>query len=165
MNSTLHKKSATVHHGTDWLTAFRLYLVASGVLHLIWEIAQLPLYTIWRTGTAGEIAFAIVHCTAGDMMIATLVMVAALVVLGSDEWPAANWWPVVGAVGILGFGYTIYSEWINTVVRKSWAYTGAMPVLPWLGTGLSPLLQWLIIPALAFAIVARWNRRLGPRLP
>jgi hypothetical protein len=29
-------------HG-DWLRVFRIYLGASAVLHLIWEIVQLPL--------------------------------------------------------------------------------------------------------------------------
>src|SRR5215467_10683065 len=31
--------------------------------HFFWEVAQLPLYTLWRTGTPREIAFALFHCT------------------------------------------------------------------------------------------------------
>lgn len=133
----------------DWLSALRVYLAASAVMHLVWEVAQLPLYTIWRTGSVGEITFAVLHCTAGDVMIATLLLVAALVAFGSAAWPASSLQRVVAAVVSLGMGYTVYSEWINTVVRKSWAYTDAMPILPVLGTGLSPLLQWLIVPAVA----------------
>jgi hypothetical protein len=34
-----------------------LYLGAATALHLIWEMAQLPLYTIWRAGTRLEILF------------------------------------------------------------------------------------------------------------
>ena len=141
--------------GRDWLSALRVYLAVSGIQHLGWEVVQLPLYTIWRTGTAGEIAFAVVHCTAGDMMIATLVLVAALIAFGSAHWPAHGFRHGAAAVVGLGAGYTVYSEWINTVVRKSWAYTDAMPTLPVLGTGLAPLLQWLIIPAIALG-VAGW---------
>ena len=55
----------------DWLRAFRVYLGASIAFHFCWEALQLPLYTIWRTGSGREIAFAVVHCTAGDLMIAS----------------------------------------------------------------------------------------------
>ena len=34
-----------------WLGALRLYLGTVIAGNLIWEIAQLPLYTIWQTGT------------------------------------------------------------------------------------------------------------------
>ena len=52
-----------------------------------------------------------------------------------------------------GVAYTIFSEWLNVEIRRSWSYTAAMPVLPFLGTGLAPLLQWLIVPSLALAII------------
>ena len=60
---------------------------------------------------------------------------------------------------MLGAAYTIFSERLNVQVRRSWAYTAAMPVLPGLGTGLAPLLQWLVVPSLAFAITAHRYRR------
>jgi len=56
---------------------------------------------------------------------------------------------------LLGAGYTILSEWLNVEIRRTWSYTAAMPVLPFLGTGLTPLLQWLVVPSLAFAITAQ----------
>jgi hypothetical protein len=49
---------------------------------------------------------------------------------------------------VIGIGYTIYSEWLNTVVRESWSYAAAMPRLPVLGTGLTPVAQWLVLPPL-----------------
>jgi hypothetical protein len=45
----------------------------------------LPLYTIWTIGTIGEKLFAVVHC--GDVMIASLTLLAALVLAGSNDWP------------------------------------------------------------------------------
>jgi hypothetical protein len=45
------------------------YLPWLAVLNLVWEIAQLPLYTIWNDGTRTEIAFAVLHCTLGDILI------------------------------------------------------------------------------------------------
>ena len=40
----------------------------------------MPLYTLWSTDTVGEIVFAAVHCTGGDILIAkrTGVVVADL---------------------------------------------------------------------------------------
>ncbi len=133
----------------NWLGAFRLYLALTAALSLIWETLQLPLYTIWRTGTAREIAFAVVHCTAGDLMIATLSLVGALLFVGNKNWPDEQTRQVFVATIIIGLGYTIYSEWLNTVVRQSWAYSELMPQLPGLGTGLSPLLQWIVVPSVA----------------
>ena len=60
---------------------------------------------------------------------------------------------------LLGAAYTVFSEWLNVDIRRSWSYTAAMPVLPVLGTGLTPLLQWVVVPGLAFAIVMEWERR------
>ena len=65
----------------SWLSWLRRYLAASAIGHLAWEIVQLPLYTIWSTGSLREQAFAIAHCTAGDLIITTAAIVAALVVL------------------------------------------------------------------------------------
>jgi len=48
--------------------------------------------------------------------------------------------------------YTIFSEWLNTAVRQSWAYSPLMPVLPIMGTGLAPLLQWIVVPSTALAL-------------
>ena len=139
-----------------WLGAFRNYLGASAVLHLVWEIVQLPLFTIWREGTAREIATAIVHCTAGDLMIATLSLVTSLLLFGKPSWPRERFLIVLMSMLIIGMAYTIYSEWLNTVVRKSWVYTPVMPTLPWIGVGLAPLAQWLIVPSIAI-LAARWN--------
>ena len=140
---------------SPWLDAIRVYIAGSALLHLTWEILQLPLYTIAKSGSWGEIAFAVVHCTAGDVMIAALTLLTGLIVIGGSAWPSSGRVPVAVAAMALGAGYTIYSEWVNTVVRKSWAYSELMPVLPWLGTGLAPLLQWLVVPSMAFALAYR----------
>jgi len=60
---------------------------------------------------------------------------------------------------VLGAGYTIFSEWLNVEIRRTWSYTAAMPVVPFIGTGLTPLLQWLIVPSLALAIIGCRYRR------
>src|SRR5260221_12364807 len=54
-----------------------LYLGAAIALHLLWETAQLPLYTIWWTGTGLQILFAVIHCTAGDLLITASALALA----------------------------------------------------------------------------------------
>ncbi len=147
---------------SDWPRALRWYLGVSLVAHLAWEIVQLPLYTLWTTGTFREQAFAVVHCTVGDVMIAGLTLLAALAVLGRPTWPAAGGRPVWLATLMLGVGYTIFSEWLNVSVRGSWTYSDLMPTLPPLGTGLAPLVQWIVVPTFVLWITTGrppWTER------
>lgn len=130
-----------------WPTVLRRYLVASLLLHLAWEILQLPLYMIWQE-PLGKQAFALLHCTLGDLMIAGLSLLAALAIAGKPEWPRAGARTVWLLILAFGIGYTVYSEWLNVSVRGNWAYSPLMPTLPLLGTGLAPLLQWLVVPTL-----------------
>jgi hypothetical protein len=78
----------------------RRYLAAILIGNLGWEFAQLPLYTIWQKGTAGEIAFAALHCTAGDVLIAGSAVLAAVVIAGGGRWPNARY-RLVGAITVL----------------------------------------------------------------
>lgn len=145
--------------GSDWLRALRTYLAVTAGVNLLWEFAQLPLYTIWRTGDAREIGFAVLHCTGGDVLIALSVLVIALVVVGRPDWPFGRFVAVATLTVGLGIGYTIFSEWLNIVVRKSWAYSELMPIVPLVGTGLSPILQWVVIPTAALAAARRLATR------
>lgn len=128
--------------------------------NLLWEIGHLPLYTIWTSGSRSENAFAVFHCTLGDLLIALSSLVGALVVAGNNAWPRSRFWPVFILTIIFGVGYTAFSEWLNVVVRASWAYSDWMPVVALFGHnfGLSPLLQWIVIPAAAFAFARRATR-------
>ncbi len=134
---------------TDWPRALRRYLGVSLAAHVVWEILQLPLYTLWSTGTFRQQAFAVVHCTLGDAMIAGLSLLLALALFAPASWPQAGVARVYWASLAFGVGYTIYSEWLNISVRGSWAYSDLMPVVPVIGTGLAPLLQWFVVPTLA----------------
>jgi hypothetical protein len=143
----------------DSLLALRVYLAVSLGLNLLWETVHLPLYTIWTIGSVREKTFAVIHCTIGDAMIAGLALLVALALAGSYDWPFRRGHPVFAVTLVLGIAYTIYSEWMNTTVRQSWAYSPLMPVLPITGTGLSPLLQWLVVPCVALRVATRRRRR------
>jgi hypothetical protein len=144
--------------GSAWLGALRSYLAATAGASLIWEAAHLPLYTLWTVGTPGERAFAILHCSAGDILIATSALVLALVLAGTRAWPRVGFRRVTALTVIFGLAYTAFSEWLNTAVRSTWAYSDLMPVVRFAGleVGMSPLLQWIAVPALAFTCA--WRR-------
>ena len=139
----------------NWLAATRRYLAAAAIANLLWESAQVRLYTLWRTGTPGEIAFAVLHCTAGDVLIAAMSLVLALMVVASPGWPESRFGPVMVTAIAFGTAYTVYSEHVNTAIRKSWAYSELMPIVPVVRTGLAPLAQWLVVPALSLAWACR----------
>ena len=130
--------------------AFR-YVPLLGALNLIWEIGQLPLYALWKEAPASFIAYAVVHCTLGDVAIGTLALVVALIATRARAVETWRWRQVALFLVIPAVGYTTLSEWINTVARAGWAYSASMPVVNLGGfeIGLSPLAQWLVIPPVA----------------
>ena len=136
------------------------YLSVFAPASLVWEFAHMPLYTLWQTGTVGEIAFAALHCTVGDVLIGTSALLLAVTLLGGSGWPHKRAAAVAVATIVFGLAYTVFSEWLNVELRQSWAYRDIMPALPPLGTGLTPVLQWTAIPALAY-ILARFNLAAG----
>jgi len=140
---------------TDWLSVIRLYTVYTAFGHLIWEMAHIPLYTIWVEGTWKEIAFAVVHCTGGDLLIAMSTLLLALFLVGGQAWPSERAGRVLLLALALGVSYTIFSEWLNIVIREAWAYRDIMPVVPVIDAGLTPLLQWIIVPTLAYWAAAK----------
>ena len=130
-----------------------------GALNLAWEVAQLPLYTLWQDATLAFKAYAVVHCTLGDVLIGTSAFALALLVTRAGEPRAWRWGAIAALTVALGLGYTVFSEWMNTVVRDGWAYAPAMPTvrIGGLEVGLSSLAQWLVVPPLAL-LLARGRR-------
>jgi len=118
--------------------------------NLAWEFAHMPLYTLWDTGSTGEIVFAALHCTGGDILIAMSTLLVALILFGTSQWPEYGYRLVAFAAIVFGLGYAVFSEWLNIEVRQTWAYRETMPVIPVIGVGLSPVAQWILLPGIAF---------------
>src|SRR3546814_1043660 len=74
-------------------------------------------------GTPGEILFAVLHCTGGDLLIASAALLGALLVAGNGRWPHVRFRAVAAIAMLGGLSYTAFSEWLNTEVRGSWVYT------------------------------------------
>lgn len=136
---------------------FQEYLARLALCSLIWEVTQLPLYTLWETSRAAHIAFAVLHCTVGDLLIGTTSF--ALAGLAWRAGRAATGKPdiriLVTAI-VIAVLYTIASERHNLAVGH-WSYSPWMLVVPWLKVGISPLAQWLVVPGAAWWW-ATWSR-------
>lgn len=135
-----------------------LWAALAFALNLAWEIAQARLYALWSEAESSAIAWALFHCTLGDVMIAVAIYALAGVALRRADWPATH--PLAGGViAVIGaVAFTAWSEWYNVYRAGSWSYTASMPLI--FGIGLSPLLQWLILPPL---LVLAY-RKLAPEL-
>jgi hypothetical protein len=128
------------------LARMGLWSAIAFVLNLMWEIAHVRLYTIWFEADGLAIAWAILHCSLGDVVIALTMFALTGVALRHWNWPASRPWTggtifVAGAVVFTG-----WSEWHNVYRAGNWGYTESMPTI--FGVGLSPLLQWVILPPL-----------------
>jgi hypothetical protein len=141
-----------------WLLVLRRFLILIALANSVWELGHLPLYTIWSEGSVSEILVAVVHCTGGDVLIAGASLLLALLLVGDPAWPGATYRRVAALAVAFGVVYTTFSEWLNTEVRGSWAYSDLMPVVPLIDVGLSPIAQWIVIPIAAFW----WARRPFP---
>jgi len=128
------------------------WAVLSFLLNLAWEMAQLPLYVIPRVTNMPDLAYAVLHCTAGDVLIAVGGFVLALFALEDPGWPSTRPWPGLAIATLYGLGYTAYSEWYNVYQAGNWRYSPDMPLL--FGLGVAPLLQWTLLPGLT-ALISR----------
>jgi hypothetical protein len=138
------------------------YLLTVLVLNLAWEIAQLPLYTIWSTASVDATAWAAVHCTMGDALIAGSALLIAWIIADRPRLQAGIPLNVAAIAICLGLAFTIFSEWRATQVSHSWEYSSWMPVIPVLQVGLTPVLQWLVLPPIAMRLIFGLGDRPSP---
>ena len=123
-----------------------LWAALAFVLNLTWEIAHVRLYTIWAEADGMSVAWALFHCSLGDIVIALAMLALAGIALRRADWPVSRPW-AGGIIVVIGaMAYTAGSEWYNVYRAGNWGYTAGMPLI--FGIGLSPLLQWLILPPL-----------------
>lgn len=139
-----------------WAFIALRFVPALAVFSLAWEVAQLPLYTLWKEGTPQQVAFAVLHCTLGDVLIGLSALLLALIALRAGPWPGWRWPELTAVATVIGVGYTGFSEWLNTVLRQSWAYSDWMPMLPVVDIGVSPVLQWVVVPTAALWLARRY---------
>lgn len=125
------------------------------MLHLVWEVAHLPLYTLSADGDRLRVALYVLHCTLGDVLIASATFLAPTLIWRRFDWYRTQ--PLAGGalMIVLAVLYTAASEWFNVYYRASWGYTPSMPTVG--GIGVTPLLQWIVVPVLMVIAMRRWD--------
>lgn len=133
------------------------YLPALAGLNLAWEVAHVSLYTLWKEAEPAYIAFSVAHCTLGDVLIGGIALLLALIFWRERALARWRWVRVAALTVILGAGYTVFSEWMNITILRSWSYSESMPRLGLGGfeIGLTPLAQWLLVPPLALYLAGK----------
>jgi hypothetical protein len=136
------------------------YLPWLAALNLTWEVAHLPLYTLWKEAEPAYIAFSVAHCTLGDVLIGAAALLTALITGREGALAEWRWRRIAVITAFLGVGYTIFSEWMNLTILRSWTYAESMPKLELAGIeiGVTPLLQWLVVPPLALYLARKTPR-------
>jgi hypothetical protein len=125
----------------------------AAVLHLLWEIAQLPLYALGGDPDGAHVARYVLHCLAGDVLVAVTIYVLTAIAFREWCWPERRPWGAGVFAVTLGVAFTAASEWYNVYVLGSWIYAPRMPTVG--GVGVAPLLQWIIVPTL---MIVLWRR-------
>lgn len=140
-----------------------LWAGLSFALHLAWESAHVRLYTIWDSADRPYIAWAVFHCTLGDVLIAVAGYGVAAFAARNADWPLFR--PFLGTAAVISstVAYTLWSEWYNVYRIGSWAYGASMLTIA--GIGLTPVLQWIAVPPIAvLALRALFSRESGERV-
>lgn len=121
-------------------------------LNFFWEVAQTYFYTL-RDSPFPTMLYGWFHCTLGDVIINTGSFSFISMLNRSRRWflklNALNFVSFL----LIGLVYTVFSEWLNVHIFKSWAYNELMPIVPLINVGLTPFLQWLVIPPIAILLV------------
>ena len=79
-----------------------LWSALAFVLNLAWEIAHVRLYTIWAAADGMSVAWALLHCSLGDVVIALAMFALAGIVLRRADWPASRPWRG-GVIVVIGY--------------------------------------------------------------
>lgn len=127
-------------------------------LNLAWEFAQTPLYADSGRGLS-HLAWTRLHCTVGDVLILLSAFWLTAGLYRNRHWYLDSRYLGGAVFSGIGFAYTMWSEWVNTSIRSSWAYQPEMPMI--LGIGIAPLLQWVLIPPVLVALLRRRREPIG----
>ena len=125
-------------------------ILYGGMLNGVWEFLHSPLYMDHDSGWF-YVLWTRVHCTVGDVLILLFTFWGTSLLFGYRGWIERFEFRPMTVFTISGLSYTIYSEWYNVYVRKSWSYTDSMPEV--FGIGLTPIFQWIVIPPLVGVII------------
>ncbi len=141
--------------------SFKLLAIVAAVsfgLHLVWEVAQAPLYTCFWLDWLGCLA-ACLRATIGDVGLTLAVWGVGVAFTRNPAWPTVL--RPIGAIGValIGAALAIGIE-RHALSTGRWAYTPLMPIIPMLGVGVTPVLQMTLLLPLTYYLVGKLSRRI-----
>jgi hypothetical protein len=125
------------------------YITGIGfLLNLLWEMAQMPLYTQYHTFADHIVC---IPASVGDVLL--ILILYTIVSFSFDDW---NWIRALTKrntflLVLLGMLIAIVMEQ-RALSLGLWGYTIHMPLLPLVHVGLLPVLQMMILPLSTFYI-------------
>lgn len=129
-----------------------LIAVASFVLHFVWELFHVQLYTGYENWT-GNIPVVLLAAI-GDVLYTLGAFALVSGFKGDVEWiPNAKWQDYFMLV-TLGFLIALFVEYKGLALHR-WQYVPDMPLIPLLQVGLSPIIQMALLLPFTIWIVSR----------
>ena len=130
------------------------FIFFSYLLNATWEWMQSPFF-IDTTSNLNLVVWYRIHCSLGDTLILLVGYVLISLYRKDIGWVNQSRLNDYLILVLIGFFYTILSEFINVHVKHNWAYSRYMPIIPFINTGVVPLLQWIILPPVILSITRK----------
>lgn len=134
----------------------------SFILHLAWEVAQMPLYVSPNRSFWEDFRMCLYATATGDMLFMLTLYLTIAVIHQDFWWPMhrviyahPGTWVVPVLVGVLLA--VSFELWAIHAARR-WEYD-SMPMIPVLHVGLTPVLQMILIPLATLSICRRMASR------
>jgi glycopeptide antibiotics resistance protein len=133
------------------LIPYGLVTLVSFVLNFCWEWAHIGLYKDYEA-LGGGISLTL-WATAGDVLYTIVGVVLIAVFFRNHDWLASPSQRHYIGAAFYGFCIALFVEWKAAALHR-WAYTDAMPIIPWLNVGASPIVQMaLLVPFTCYIVV------------
>lgn len=134
-----------------------LLSVVAFVLNVIWENAQAPLFQ-------GYISFwqhfpICLWGTFGDVAIVLLVYLLISLLKSDYLWVTKLSAKDIAVLVIIGFFAAVAIEY-RALLFDRWAYTSAMPIIPYIKVGLTPIVQMIVLLPLTMYVVKKLTAKL-----
>lgn len=122
------------------MNKFLKIFLAALLLNMIWEVAQAPLYTCFA-----EFWSCMAICLRASFGDAFIVLGIYFLLRKNLKFYR---------VAALGIFIAVLIE-VHALETGRWAYTEAMPLIPFLKVGLTPILQMALLPNLTFYLTGK----------
>jgi len=130
-------------------------------LNLIWELAQGPLYEGFEYDWQ-HISFCALASIA-DMLMVLVLFFGFGLIYRNVFWIKRLTTKKITVLAIVGTLGAIAAEKWHTA-KGDWAYSDAMPILPWAEIGIVPVFQFALLPMLTFFICKKWINAKEPQV-